>query len=53
MKAAEMGGIQAEVPGDVRICQVSTGTTDGGLFSMDAVLRGIQAAAGAPTLSFK
>ncbi|NYZ73912.1 signal peptide peptidase SppA [Candidatus Micrarchaeota archaeon] len=53
MKAAELGGIQADRPEDVRICQVSTGATEGGLFSMEAILRGIQASSGVPTLSFK
>ncbi|MDD5171812.1 MAG: signal peptide peptidase SppA [Candidatus ainarchaeum sp.] len=53
MKAAELGGISAERPEDVRICQVSTGATDGGLFSMEGLLRGLQAAAGTPSLSYK
>ncbi len=53
MKAAELGGIKADKPEDVRICQVSAGASDGGLFSVDALIRGLQAAAGSPKLSFK
>jgi protease-4 len=53
MKAAELGGISAERPEDVRICQVSTGATDAGLFSMEGLLRGLQASAGTPSISYK
>lgn len=53
MKAAELGGIDAETPEDVRICQVPTGMTEAGLFDMETLIRGLQAASGAPSLSYK
>jgi len=53
MKAAELGGIDAEFPSDVRVCEVATGTTQPGLFSMNAFMEGLRASSGIPSLSYK
>lgn len=41
MKAAQMAGIEAEKPEDVRICYVTVPTQEGGLFGMDSLINSI------------
>jgi len=53
MKAAQLGGIEASSPDDVRLCPVSTSTSGGGLFDVQSVITRIQAGAGMPSLSYK
>ena len=42
MKAAELAGIQAESVDDVRVCKVSIGAAQGGLFSMETLARSFE-----------
>lgn len=46
MKAAELAGIQAESPDDVKLCEVSPMVQEGGLFSAASVLRQFEAKTG-------
>jgi protease-4 len=41
MKAAELGGIEASVVEDVRICPLPTSVSDGGLFSVESLVRSL------------
>jgi protease-4 len=52
-RAADLAGIQYEVPGDIRICPVETSVSEPGLLGMDSFVRGLQAAAAGPSLSFR
>ena len=53
MKAADLAGIEYAGPEDIRICPVTTGVSEPGLFSMEGVLRGLYAAQSAPAVQFK
>jgi len=52
-KAAELGGIPYERPEDIRTCPVSTSVAEPGLFGMGGFIQGLQAAYGAPSVSFR
>jgi len=53
MKAAELAGIDAASPDDVRLCPVTVTTQDAGLFSAEAFIRSLEAKASAPSLDYK
>jgi protease IV len=53
VKAADLAGIPYESPEDIRTCPVETGISEPGLFGMSGFIRGLQTAAGAPSLSFR
>lgn len=53
MKAAQLANISAEGPDEVRVCYVETGYQEGGLFSMEAMLRGMLFESSAPSLQYK
>jgi protease IV len=53
MKAAELGGIEAASVEDVRLCPVTIGSEQGGMFSMEGAIRSLQAQSGTPVLSYK
>lgn len=46
MKAAELANISAASAGEVRLCPVSTMAEEGGLFSVESLMRGLQASSG-------
>ncbi|MFH0737841.1 MAG: signal peptide peptidase SppA [Candidatus Micrarchaeota archaeon] len=52
-KAADLAGIPYESEEDIRICQVDTMGSGGGLFGMESLFGRLRAGAGVPTLSFK
>lgn len=53
MKAAELGGIEAERYEDVRICPVPTTGASGGLFGLEGLFRGFDAKTSIPQISYK
>lgn len=53
LKAAQLAGIPAESIDDVRVCYVSTMSTEGGLFSAQGILRSIEAGSQVPSVSYK
>ncbi|MBU0533100.1 signal peptide peptidase SppA [Candidatus Micrarchaeota archaeon] len=53
MKAAELANISAESPDDVRVCYVSSGYSEGGLFSMEGILHMLQLESNSPSLNYK
>jgi ClpP class serine protease len=53
MKAAELANITAETPDDVRVCYVPVAYQEGGLFSMESVLRTLILESSSPSLSYE
>ncbi|MBD3210332.1 signal peptide peptidase SppA [Candidatus Micrarchaeota archaeon] len=53
MKAAELGNISAESPDDIRVCYVSTGYTEGGLFSIESMLEHLRFKASSPAVYYE
>lgn len=53
MKAAELGGMEAGSASDVRLCPVESTPSEGGLFSMEGILRGLKMGSGVPSLQYK
>jgi protease-4 len=53
MKAAELANMSAGSVEDVRLCPVDTSVGDGSLFSLEGFVRGLEARAGLPSISFK
>lgn len=53
MKAAELANMSAESPDDIRVCYVSTGYSEGGLFGVEAMMRTLQLESSAPSLYYK
>jgi protease-4 len=53
MKAAELGGIEAETAGDVRVCYVSVTPTEGGLLSAESFIGSIGERLNLPSLFYK
>jgi protease-4 len=41
MKAAELGGIEASAPEDIRVCPISTAVSDAGLFSVESISKAL------------
>jgi len=53
LKAAELAGIEYESYDDIRVCEVSTTSDEGGLFGAGAILKPFSVASDTPQLSFK
>jgi protease-4 len=53
MKAAELGNITAMSVEDVRLCPISVGNQDAGLFSMEGLIRSLTMRTDTPALSYK
>jgi protease-4 len=53
MKAAKLANITAESPDDVRVCYVPTDYQEGGLFSMEALLRTMLFESSSPSIYYK
>lgn len=53
MKAAELGGIEAESVSDIRICYVSTDPYESGFLNADAFINSFQAKLGVPKLLYQ
>ena len=53
MKAAQLGGIEAERPEDVRVCYVSIMTSEGGLLGADSFISSIEENLNIPSIGYK
>ncbi len=53
MKAADLAGIEYSDPSEIRVCPVSTGAGEPGLFSMEGLVRTLYASAAQPSVQFK
>jgi len=53
MKAAELGGIEAERPEDVRVCYITIVPSEGGLFSANTFLGPIEESLNIPSIGYK
>jgi len=52
MKAAQLGGIEANNPSDVRVCPIQISSAEGGLFSAEGFVRSFESAASGIKISF-
>ncbi len=53
MKAAELGGIEAETPDGIRICYVTVMPAEGGLLSAESFMGSIDEALNPPSISYQ